>query len=64
MSKRKPIHSVVDRAKSSDLGQIPKDTRDLTQRLFGDPLPGRSAYDQGARPTIDRKPDGPNRPNE
>lgn len=25
---------------------IPRDTRDLTARLFGDPLPGRSALDQ------------------
>lgn len=26
--------------------QIPPDTRDLTARIFGDPLPGRSALDQ------------------
>ena len=25
---------------------IPKDTRDVTARIFGDPLPGRSAFDQ------------------
>ncbi len=25
---------------------IPKDTRDFTARIFGDPLPGRSALDQ------------------
>jgi hypothetical protein len=25
--------------------QIPPDTRDMTARLFGDPLPGRSALD-------------------
>lgn len=28
---------------------IPADTRDLTQRLFGDPLPGRSALDQARK---------------
>lgn len=26
--------------------EVPTDTRDLTARLFGDPLPGRSALDQ------------------
>lgn len=26
--------------------QVPPDTRDLTARIFGDPLPGRSALDQ------------------
>lgn len=28
------------------LAAIPPDTRDFTARLFGDPLPGRSALDQ------------------
>lgn len=28
------------------LTEIPEDTRDLTGRFFGDPLPGRSALDQ------------------
>ena len=27
---------------------IPPDTRDLTGKIFGDPLPGRSALDMGA----------------
>lgn len=26
--------------------QVPRDTRDLTGRVFGDPIPGRSALDQ------------------
>jgi hypothetical protein len=25
---------------------VPRDTRDLTARVFGDPLPGRSALDK------------------
>lgn len=29
------------------LQQVPADKRDLTGRLLGDPLPGRSAYDRG-----------------
>lgn len=28
------------------LSEIPSDTRDLTGRIFGDPLPGRSALDR------------------
>lgn len=28
------------------MAQIPADTRTVTARLFGDPLPGRSALDQ------------------
>lgn len=28
---------------------VPKDTRSLTGRIFGDPLPGRSALDRRAR---------------
>ncbi len=28
------------------LSEIPADTRDLTGRIFGDPLPGRSALDR------------------
>jgi hypothetical protein len=29
--------------------EIPADTRSLTARIFGDPLPGRSALDRSAR---------------
>lgn len=33
------------------MAEIPYDTRDLTARIFGDPLPGRSALDRmGGRP--------------
>lgn len=32
------------------LATIPHDDRDLTARLFGDPLPGRSALDQREAP--------------
>lgn len=44
-----------ERAKIEDiearLAEIPYDTRDLTARIFGDPLPGRSALDRmGGRP--------------
>lgn len=40
-----------DRRRLSDdaaarLAEIPNDTRDITGRAFGDPLPGRSALDQ------------------
>jgi len=28
------------------LQRVPRDTRDLTARLLGDPLPGRSAFDR------------------
>lgn len=28
------------------LAEIPQDTRNVTQRFFGDPLPGRSALDR------------------
>lgn len=31
------------------IAQIPPDTRDLTARLLGDPLPGRSALDHWTR---------------
>lgn len=31
------------------LREIPKDTRDLTARICGDPLPGRSELDRRAR---------------
>lgn len=34
---------------SARLSEIPDDTRDLTARLCGDPLPGRSALDRRAR---------------
>lgn len=30
------------------LAEIPRDTRTLTERIFGDPLPGRSAFDRRA----------------
>lgn len=30
------------------LSEIPQDTRPLTARIFGDPLPGRSALDRRA----------------
>jgi hypothetical protein len=32
------------------LAEVPADTRSLTSRLAGDPLPGRSALDRRARP--------------
>ena len=32
------------------LADVPKDTRNLTARLLGDPLPGRSAWDQRKHP--------------
>jgi uncharacterized DUF497 family protein len=31
------------------LAEIPPDTRSLTGRIFGDPLPGRSAFDRHSR---------------
>jgi hypothetical protein len=31
------------------LAEIPPDTRSLTARVFGDPLPGRSAFDRYSR---------------
>lgn len=31
------------------LAEIPADTRDLTQRMFGDPLPGRDALSRLSR---------------
>lgn len=45
------IHSAgqVLSAKRPDINKIPpvpRDTRTLTARIFGDPLPGRSALDQ------------------
>lgn len=38
---------VIPAVKLKDLPPIPKDTRDLTQYILGDPLPGRSAKDKG-----------------
>lgn len=40
------IHGRVDeKVAAARLAEIPADTRTLTQRTFGDPLPGRSALD-------------------
>lgn len=39
---RRPSHSDV----AERLAEIPPDTRDLTSRLCGDPLPGRRAIDR------------------
>lgn len=44
------VRLVEPRAPSADaaarLAEIPRDTRSLTGRIFGDPLPGRSAFDR------------------
>lgn len=45
------LHS--SRPKPEDIearwAEIPADTRNLTARIFGDPLPGRSALDRSVR---------------
>lgn len=46
-----PTHRVLPEARltaAEVLARIPPDTRDLTGRLLGDPLPGRSALDKRA----------------
>lgn len=39
---RRSVRVVDDK----NLPKVPEDTRTLTGRVFGDPLPGRSAYDK------------------
>lgn len=39
-------NTAAERDWRSHLQTIPRDTRDLTGRIMGDPLPGRSALDQ------------------
>jgi hypothetical protein len=48
-----PLRSILPLERHPDqedvaarLAEIPPDTRSLTQRLCGDPLPGRSAFDR------------------
>jgi hypothetical protein len=44
---RPPVASIAVREDAIRLmAAIPADTRNLTQRIFGDPLPGRSALDR------------------
>lgn len=38
--------AAVERSALALIAQIPDDTRDLTARMFGDPLPGRRAIDK------------------
>lgn len=45
---RDPIPVELKRQALELYRQVPRDTRDLTARLCGDPLPGRSALDQRA----------------
>jgi hypothetical protein len=41
------LHGRVDeKVAAARLAEIPPDTRNLTQRIAGDPLPGRSALDR------------------
>ena len=45
------VHNVVERKPSeadymARLAEIPPDTRNLSQRLMGEPVPGRSALDR------------------
>ena len=45
-----PVHKRVPPAVAAkQLASIPADRRNLTARLLGDPLPGRSALDRGQR---------------
>lgn len=39
-------HTLVRTQAERLMSQIPQDTRNMTQRAFGDPIPGRSALDQ------------------
>lgn len=41
-----PRSSVTKIDWAARLAEIPRDTRSLTARIFGDPLPGRSAFDR------------------
>lgn len=52
-AERKP--NEADAAKA--LASIPSDTRKLTERVFGDPLPGRSALDRREKSPNVRSPD-------
>lgn len=40
------VYRTTDAQARRLMDQIPYDTRDLTARVFGDPLPGRSALDK------------------
>jgi hypothetical protein len=44
-----PTNTAADRDARRLMDLIPRDTRGLTARLFGDPLPGRSALDMRQR---------------
>lgn len=43
------VHRKLDASFAARLAEIPDDHRSLTARVFGDPLPGRSAFDRGRR---------------
>lgn len=42
-------HAATRRMAERLLSDLPQDTRNITARLMGDPLPGRSALDRRAR---------------
>jgi hypothetical protein len=39
-------HTLVRTQAERLMSMVPRDTRNITQRAFGDPIPGRSALDQ------------------
>lgn len=46
------LHGRVDEAvAAARLAEIPADTRSLTQRICGDPLPGRDALSRASKAT-------------
>lgn len=42
----KAMRERIEQDAREHLSNLPEDTRDYTQRFFGDPLPGRSALDR------------------